>query len=163
MEKTKPEEIYKNRIGLIVSQIQRLRRKETILSAIKLVAVVCGILLLIKLATKFTLVPLWVLIAVVILFVVAIAIHENIIKKRKFQEALKEINENEIKALHGEFLDFDTGQEFISTDHAYSSDLDIFGDRVVLPNRTHPRKFRVHQNEEYRRVFPHLWLGLAFA
>jgi DNA mismatch repair ATPase MutS len=138
MKKTNPEDIYKERIITFESQIQRLRRKETLLSAIKLVAVVCGILLLVKLATKFTTTPLLAFVAILILFAVAVAIHENIIKKRKLQEALKEINENEIKATHGEFLDFDTGEEFISTDHAYSSDLDIFGNRGVFHslNRT---------------------------
>ncbi|UCE40887.1 MAG: hypothetical protein JSV17_15805 [Candidatus Aminicenantes bacterium] len=138
MEKTNPEEVYKKRIDSVASQIQQLRRKETILSAIKLVEVVCGILLLVKLATKFTLVPFLSFIAVVILFVIAVAIHENIIKKRKFCEALKEINENEIKATNGEFLDFDAGEEFTSTDHEYSSDLDIFGFRSVFHslNRT---------------------------
>jgi DNA mismatch repair ATPase MutS len=138
MKNMNPEEIYKQRIDTFDSQIQRLRQKETLLSAIKLVAVVCGILLLVKLATKFTTAPLLVFIAILILFIVAVAVHENIIKKRKFQEALKEINENEIKATHGEFLDFDIGEEFISTDHAYSSDLDIFGARSVFHylNRT---------------------------
>jgi len=138
MEKTNPEDIYPERIAKYESQIQRLRRKETLLSAIKLVAVVCGILLLVKLAAKFTLVPLLASIAILILFVVAVAIHEKIIKKRKFQEALKAINENEIKAIQGEFLDFNSGEEFISTDHAYSSDLDIFGKRSVFHslNRT---------------------------
>jgi DNA mismatch repair ATPase MutS len=72
------------------------------------------------------------------LFVVAVAIHENIIKKRKFHEALKKINEDEIRASQGEFLDFDAGDEFISTDHEYSADLDIFGHRSVFHsiNRT---------------------------
>jgi ABC-type lipoprotein export system ATPase subunit len=138
MDKTNPIEIYEKRIDSTAGQIQRLRRKETLLSAIKLAAVVCGILLLVKLATKFTLVPLLAFIAVVILFAFAVAIHENIIRKRKFHEAVKEINENEIKASQGEFLDFDTGEEFISTDHEYSSDLDIFGHRSVFHslNRT---------------------------
>jgi ABC-type lipoprotein export system ATPase subunit len=138
MEKTNPVETYNERISATSLQIQQLRRKETVMSAIKLVEVVCGILLLVKLATKFTLIPLLALIIVVILFAAAVAIHENIIKKRKFHEALKEINENEIKAINGEFLDFETGEEFVSTDHAYSSDLDIFGHRSVFHslNRT---------------------------
>ena len=138
MKKTNPAETYKERISAASLRIQRLRRKETLLSGVKLVEVVCGILLLVKLATKFTLIPLLALIVVVIFFVVAVAIHENIIKERKFHEAIKEINENEIKAIQGEFLDFDTGEEFVSTDHAYSSDLDIFGHRSVFHslNRT---------------------------
>jgi DNA mismatch repair ATPase MutS len=138
VERTAPVETYKKRISSAASQIQQLRRKETILSAIKLVAVICGILLLVKLATKFTLAPVLALAVVLILFVVAVAIHENIIKKRKFHEALKEINQDEIKAIQGEFLDFDAGEEFISIDHEYSSDLDIFGNRSVFQslNRT---------------------------
>lgn len=138
MEKINPEEIYKQRIDTFESQIQRLRRKETLLSALKLLAVVCGIFLLVKLATKFTTAPLLAFITVLILFVIVVAIHENIIKKRKLQEALKAINVDEIRSLRGEFLDFDTGEEFISTDHEYSSDLDIFGNRSVFHylNRT---------------------------
>ena len=138
MERTNPEEIYKKRIGTAAGKIQKLRRKETILSAIKLALVVGGILLLVKLATQFTLAPVLALAAVLILFIVAVAVHENIIKKRKFQEALKAINENEIKAAQGEFLDFDSGSEFVSTDHEYALDLDIFGHRSVFHsiNRT---------------------------
>jgi len=138
MENKNPENVYKEKIDSCESQIQLLRRKETLLSVLKLVAVVCGILLLVKLATKFTTAPLLAFITVLILFVIAVAIHENIIKKRKLQEALKAINEDEIRSLRGEFLDFDTGEEFISTDHEYSSDLDIFGNRSVFHylNRT---------------------------
>ncbi len=64
MKKTNPGDIYKERIITCESQIQRLRRKETLLSAIKLVAVVCGILLLVKLATKFTPTPLLAFVAI---------------------------------------------------------------------------------------------------
>ena len=138
MENTNPEEIYKQRIGSTASQIRHLKRRETLLSAVKLAAVVGGILLLVKLAMKFTLIPLLGFVAVLVVFVVAVAVHESIIRRRKFQETLKAINENEIKSLHGEFLDFDAGEDFLSTDHAYSSDLDIFGKRSVFHamNRT---------------------------
>jgi ABC-type multidrug transport system fused ATPase/permease subunit len=132
MEKTNPEKTYKERIASTASQIHQFRRKETFLSAFKLLCVVAGILLLIKLATRFTLIPLLGFLVVLILFVFAVAVHENIIKKRKFEETLKGINENEIKALLGEFLDFDAGEEFLSVDHEYSSDLDIFGRRSVF-------------------------------
>lgn len=137
-ERTNPEKIYKKRIDITDGQIQKLRRKETLLSAIKLTLVISGILLLVLLATKFALFPVLALVAVLILFIVAVAVHENVIKKRKFQEALKEINENEIKAAQGDFLEFDSGKEFVSTDHEYTSDLDIFGTRSVFHslNRT---------------------------
>lgn len=138
MKKTNPENVYKERIGACDTRIQRLRRNETLLSFLKLLAVIAGILLLVKLATKFTLGPLLGFIAVIVMFVIAVAIHESIIKRRKFQETLKTISASEIKSLHGEFLEFDAGEDFISIDHAYSSDLDIFGKRSVFHylNRT---------------------------
>jgi len=138
MENKNPQKVYQEKIDSCESQIQRLRRKETLLSLIKLVTVILGILLLIKLATKFTLVPVLIFTAVLIIFVIAVAIHENIIKKRKFLEMLKTINKNELKALDGKFLDVDNGEEFISIDHEYSSDLDIFGHRSIFHslNRT---------------------------
>ncbi len=155
MKNTNPEDVYKKKVETHDSQIHQLRRKETLLSAFKLLTVVGGILLLVKLATKFTLVPLLAFITVMILFVVAVAVHENIIKKRKFQEALKAINENEIKALHGEFLDFDAGEEFLSTDHEYSSDLDLFGKRSVFHflNRTTMRIGKKFLSD-WLKIFP---------
>jgi DNA mismatch repair ATPase MutS len=82
--------------------------------------------------------PLLAFVVATVLFVIAVAVHESIIKKRKFHEALEEINKNEIKASKGEFLDFDTGEDFVNPDHEYSADLDIFGHRSVFHsvNRT---------------------------
>ena len=138
MEKRKPEDVYKEKIDAFESQIQRLRRKETMLSVIKLAAVICGIILLIKLATRITLFPVLIFAAVLILFAIAVAVHESIIKKRRLREMLKTINENELRSLRGEFLEVDVGEEFMSVDHEYSSDLDIFGHRGVFHslNRT---------------------------
>lgn len=138
MQKISPEEAYRERIKTFESQIRHLRKKETWLSLVKLLAVIGGIFFLYRLANKFILFPVIVFIAILILFVAAFAVHENVIKRRKFREALKAVDENEIKAMHGEFLEFDPGDEFFSVEHEYSSDLDIFGKRSVFHylNRT---------------------------
>jgi hypothetical protein len=49
--------------------------------------------------------------------------------KRKIHglQLLKQINEQEINALQGDYSKFDPGIEFISQDHPYTHDLDIFG------------------------------------
>ncbi|MCX6269239.1 MAG: hypothetical protein NTW16_18125 [Bacteroidetes bacterium] len=44
----------------------------------------------------------------------------------KLQQLIR-INEQEIKALHGDYTEFDPGNEFVSQDHPYTHDLDIFG------------------------------------
>jgi ABC-type multidrug transport system fused ATPase/permease subunit len=138
MREKNPEKVYRERIKNFESQIRHLRRRETWLSLVKLLAVVGGIFFLYRLANKFTLFPVVAFILIAILFIVAVAIHESIIKRRKFQEALKAINENEIKAVQGEFLDFDPDDEFFSLEHEYSSDLDLFGRRSIFHylNRT---------------------------
>ncbi len=138
MEKVSAEEVYRGRIKALESQIQDLRKKETGLSLAKLLAVICGIFFLYRLANKFALFPGVAFIIIIVLFVFAAAVHERIIKRRKFREALKAINENEIKAINGEFLDVDPGDEFFSIEHEYSSDLDIFGKRSIFHylNRT---------------------------
>ena len=133
-----PEEVYRERIKAIELQIRHLKKGETWLSIVKLSAVICGIFFLYRLANDFTLFPGVAFILVLALFILAVAIHEKIIKRRKFREALRAINENEIKAIDGEFLDVDPGDEFFSIEHEYSSDLDIFGKRSVFHylNRT---------------------------
>ncbi len=138
MREENPEKVYRERIRIFELQIQVLKKKETWLSIVKLLAVIGGIFCLYRLANKFTLFPGLAFILVVALFICAVAIHENIIKRRKFLEALKAINENEIKAINGEFLELDPGDEFFSIEHDYSSDLDIFGKQSVFHylNRT---------------------------
>lgn len=133
-----PEEVYRERIKAIELQIRHLKKGETWLSIVKLSAVICGIFFLYRLANDFTLFPGVAFILVLDLFILAVAIHEKTIKRRKFREALRAINENEIKAIDGEFLDVDPGDEFFSIEHEYSSDLDIFGKRSVFHylNRT---------------------------
>jgi ABC-type multidrug transport system fused ATPase/permease subunit len=138
MQEKNPERVYRERIEIFESKIQRLKKRELGLSLAKLAAVLGGIFFLYRMASRFVLFPVIAFILIFILFIAAAAVHENIIKRRKFQEALKTINENEIKAMAGEFLEVDPGDELMSIEHEYSSDLDFFGKRSVFHylNRT---------------------------
>jgi len=59
-------------------------------------------------------------------------------KKRNFQRNLQEINEDEIERLSFRFKRKDTGIHFQEKNHAFATDLDIFGDYSLyrLLNRT---------------------------
>ncbi|MFH0762156.1 MAG: hypothetical protein V2A67_11700 [Bacteroidota bacterium] len=48
-------------------------------------------------------------------------------RKIRFLELLKEINEQEISTLEGDYTPFNTGEEYIDYHHPYTYDLDIFG------------------------------------
>jgi hypothetical protein len=59
-------------------------------------------------------------------------------RKRDFQRNLQSVNEDELERLAFRFKRADTGQQFQEKDHAYASDLDIFGEYSLykLLNRT---------------------------
>lgn len=62
-------------------------------------------------------------------------------RRKRFLQTLRRINELEIGRLQGDFDELAQGEEFISRTHAYSSDLDLFGQHSLyqLLNRTTTR------------------------
>jgi ABC-type multidrug transport system fused ATPase/permease subunit len=133
-----PEEIYSSRIEHYKLKIHRVKRIETILSIAKLALAIGFIAVFYLAARAYSPVQLFVLIAIAVCFTAVAIIHENFIKKRNFFFSLQSINEGEISALKHEFPDYDSGEVFQDPDHAYSSDLDLFGQRSVFHylNRT---------------------------
>lgn len=68
------------------------------------------------------------LVAIFVVFVYLIKIHQNAKHEHKFHIVMAAINEDAVKRLTGKWTDFDDkGEEFIDDEHSYSQDLDIFG------------------------------------
>ncbi|GCD09607.1 MutS family DNA mismatch repair protein [Clostridium tagluense] len=64
----------------------------------------------------------------IILFCYLAYLHKIIENRKKYTDALYEINETSIKRFNGDWKHFeDTGEDFIDENHNYSYDLDIFG------------------------------------
>ena len=135
---TGPRNDYQDRISRCLLRLGQIKRIEILLSVIKLAIALFGIFSLYKIASKNQDVYLWLFAASMLLFAVPAVIHEYYIRKRHFQTTLMEINETEIKALHNLFPDYDSGEEYIDPDHAYSSDIDLFGQKSLfhMINRT---------------------------
>lgn len=59
-------------------------------------------------------------------------------KEAAYYEAMAQINENEMNAVYGGYLEFEEGNSYLTGDHPYSSDLDIFGRGSIFQyiNRT---------------------------
>jgi len=75
-----------------------------------------------------------------VLFVIFLVVVNFYIKKQKkvtYHQTLKKINENEIAFLNDTFT-FDSGIEYLNPQHAFSYDLDLFGDKSIFQflNRT---------------------------
>lgn len=61
-------------------------------------------------------------------FVLLVIKHTNLFKIKTHLENLVKINSNELQSLTGDFSSFRNGAQFINPHHAYTHDLDIFGD-----------------------------------
>jgi len=138
MKQRMPEAIFREKIKVIDVQLKGLKKTELILSLKKLLFVISGIFFLFRVVLHYTPFSLYAFLFFLFVFVVTAVIHEHYIKQRNFQTTLKIINQDEIKAIQGAFLDYGDGGEFEDSDHAYTVDLSIFGNRSVFHfiNRT---------------------------
>lgn len=68
------------------------------------------------------------------LFVVLMRIHSKLVFEKHVNQALLDINENEISYLERNKIPFENGQEFNDFHHPYAYDLDIFGEHSLFQN-----------------------------
>ncbi|MTI32465.1 MutS-related protein [Xanthovirga aplysinae] len=131
--------IYQNNIHKYKAEVSKLAKELNQLSTIRLIAFLCSIALIIFLANER-----WIALILTVGpllgfgFALIIKRYNRIAYLKRHATFLKEINENEVLKLENKLSDFPTGQEFIRRDHAYVSDLDIFGSNSLfqLLNRT---------------------------
>lgn len=135
---SKPQQEYNNRLEYIRSIKEKLSEQHRWLALARL-----GIFLLTLVLIYFAV--NWGYTALSIILVSGIAVFLFVVRQHlkmgsriSHLENLKNINEDELKALDHDFGHFDPGAEFISHEHPYASDLDIFGKGSVFQfiNRT---------------------------
>jgi DNA mismatch repair ATPase MutS len=128
-----PDTVYRRRIEVLAGRLDKLRKYGTSLGISKLALLLVGGLSLFRIFTANPEIPWAVFGPAMILFVTGIVIHESVIRKSGHLKALRTINENELKFLGHEFpAAADPGSEFQNPDHAFSSDLDIFGGKSLF-------------------------------
>ncbi len=134
----KPQQEYNNRLEYIRSIKEKLSKQYRWLALARL-----GIFLLTLVLIYFAV--NWGYTALSIILVSGIAVFLFVVRQHlkmgsriSHLEKIKKINEDELKALDHDFGHFDPGAEFISHEHPYASDLDIFGKGSVFQfiNRT---------------------------
>lgn len=133
---TNPETVYNERIETFNFHIKKMKKKDTVLSIIKLMLFFSGLIFLL---TTFSKNPVSALVGFGLFFIfffVAVILHESVLEKIRHAKTLININEEEIKMLSHQFpaaKGFDAaGEEFKDSDHKYTSDLDIFGEKSVF-------------------------------
>lgn len=137
-----PETVYNERMERLNGLLKQMKKKDKALSILKLVLFFGGFFVLFKFLPGDPVFAGVVFGLFFVFFVAAVFFHETVLETVKGYKTLKDIDETEIKFLHHEFpssADSDMGGgEFKDPDHAYTSDLDIFGDKSVFHyiNRT---------------------------
>jgi hypothetical protein len=132
------EDYYKSRADRYLQQSEILQRREDRLALARLITFI-GAFLLFALIFSFSVtVAILVLIAGLGAFVGVVLRHIRTQKLKDYNSHLAVINSLEAECINGRFNSYADGSEYISRDHPYSYDLDIFGHASLFQylNRT---------------------------
>lgn len=120
------KEIYQERISLFTKQRDTLKNQLQLSSTVRLVLFIAGAAGLYFFWSQWQ-VALAIAAITFIGFLVLVSRHENLRRKRDFQQALLDRNELELQLLDRDFHHRPNGSEFLQHDHEYSRDIDLLG------------------------------------
>jgi ABC-type multidrug transport system fused ATPase/permease subunit len=131
---------YSNRILSCNDAYNKANRKYRLLGTLRLFTfILVAASLFLFWGSSFLMIPF---LGFLILFLVFVNLSVNAKYLRDKQKKLREINEEEINVLNGDWLHFKEGNEYKDPQHAFSHDMDLFGRKSIyqLLNRTVSRK-----------------------
>ncbi|BDD06472.1 MutS-related protein [Aureibacter tunicatorum] len=119
-----------NEAALRKTELEKKSRNIAIVRVCLFIFFICGIIFF---ANSKMLALIYISIAAFMpTFILLLKFHQRTKAKKSFYHHLENLNQREISRLEHKFNDLDGGTEFINTNHNYSSDLDIFGDKSSL-------------------------------
>ena len=65
-------------------------------------------------------------------FLFMVSRYVDVRNKKDFHQRIKDINVLELKALDGDYSEFDAGSEFLNDDHPFNKDIDLFGSGSIF-------------------------------
>ncbi len=130
--------LYSKRLTEFSNELKTLSGKNRMVSAARLIIFLSTITIS-YFISDFGIYPVIYTISLAFIpFLILIKINVWLSKKINHLKALIEINKNELEGLNGNTTVFKSGKEYINYDHAFSYDLDIFGEGSIYQsiNRT---------------------------
>lgn len=135
---TTPAEEYQANILRYTKTLQRIKKRRNWVTLAKLLVfcLLAGVVYLLVSGTPLSV--LWIGAGLVALFIVLTIADTKIVIRQQQTEILIAINRTEADYLQGNLSQLPAGQEFQNPAHAYSNDLDVFGDDSLFQhlNRT---------------------------
>lgn len=143
------ENSYRFLINKENKTVQSLKKKIFIIAAARLAVVLLAAILCIF-TWKNSYLTGGIIFIFFFLFILLLKLHQKLFYKKNYSETLLTLAENECKALNYDFSSFKGAPEYISAEHSFSYDLDLFGDRSLFQaiNRTclsQGKQFLAHQ------------------
>lgn len=138
MNKEEIREIYDRRINLFKEKVFRIKKTLLYLSIFRFLSFIISITFFVYLVKEFHLIRLVAGLAFLVLFIYFIILYIRKTEVLKHYKNLVKINLEEIKVLNNDYSNFYNGDDYINRDHAYSYDLDLFGEGSIYQflNRT---------------------------
>jgi ABC-type multidrug transport system fused ATPase/permease subunit len=120
---------YEKRIKALAGLLRQFDQRGALLANARLVTFLGGLGLII--ATGFHKLPAWGYgagIGLIIAFSILASIHSRVIAQERRTQVRNSLNERGLKRLDGAWRQFSsTGEKYLSADHLYAPDLDLFG------------------------------------
>lgn len=130
--------IYSSNVRLFSDQLNSINSKYNFISLLRLGSILLSLTSMYYYFQQSEI--LWLILAVLLfaVFIFLMRIHSRLQFQRKINQALLEINQNEIDFLERKSVSFENGVEFVDFHHPYAYDLDIFGNNSLFQylNRT---------------------------
>ena len=131
------EEVYLSKKEQFGKKLSQVKQSLVLLSTLRL-----GVFIL----TGFSIYFFWGQTAMVVtssvlgfgVFGVLVARYAGLVNRKRYFEALKKVNQNEINALDKNYEGISDGAEFLQSDHYFNQDIDLYGPGTIFQviNRT---------------------------
>ncbi|MGB5977028.1 MAG: hypothetical protein WBG62_06435, partial [Cyclobacteriaceae bacterium] len=134
----RPIAFYQGRVEELTGVVSRLEKKSSTISFFRLLSAI-GVIVSTYYLFKGPQTLLWVGLGVsLVVFLWLVKFSIRVKREKRFNEKLRSINQDEIRALSGDYSAFDGAKDLINPDHAFSYDLDMFGPESIFQviNRT---------------------------
>ena len=127
-------EIYKLKKEGFSAVLNGINKKYNSISVLRLLAIVFFLISMYYYIKTSEIIFIIAAIFLFIAFVILMRFHTKLLFQKKVNQALFDINENEISYLERNKIPFENGQEFNDFHHPYAYDLDIFGEHSLFQN-----------------------------
>ena len=127
-------EIYKTKKENYLVQLNTINKKYNSISFLRLISIVLFLVSIYYYLKTSEIIYIILTVFLFGAFVVLMRIHSKLLFKKQVNQALFDINDNEITYLERKKNPFENGQEFNDFQHPYAYDLDIFGEHSLFQN-----------------------------